>query len=57
MLKTHCYFKLLAVKAAIVEDIKTLSQHFFPVAQQSIVQLAATNERYANFGWDSDYND
>jgi len=28
----HSYFKLLAVKATIVENVKMLSQYLFPVA-------------------------
>ena len=43
-LETHSYFKLLAVKAANVEDVKPLSQYLSPVAEQFIVQLVATNE-------------
>ena len=35
----------------------TLSQYLSPVAQQFIVQLAATNDRYADAGRESDYND
>jgi len=31
-IEKHSYFKLLAVKAAIVEDVKTFSQYLSPVA-------------------------
>jgi len=44
----HSYFKLLAVKVAILEDLKTLSQYLSPVGKQFIVQLAAINEQYAD---------
>ena len=37
MLKTHSYFQLLAVKAAIVEDAKTFAKYLSPVRQQFIV--------------------
>ncbi len=43
-LENHSYFKLLAVKAADVEDVKPLSQYLSPVAEQFIIQLAATYE-------------
>ena len=55
--KKHSYFQLLAVKAAIVEDVKTLSQYISPVVQQFIVKQAAINEQYAVSGWESDDND
>ena len=35
----HSYFKLLAVKAAIIEDVEILPHSLSPVAQQCIVQL------------------
>ena len=53
----HSYFKLLAVKAAIVEDVKTLSQKSSTVAHHLTVEVAAKIERYAVTGWKSDYND
>ena len=53
----HSYFQLLAIKAAVEVDVKTLSQYLSPIAQQFVVQLAATNEQYADTGWESDYND
>ena len=56
-IEKHSYFKVLAGNAMIVEDVKTLSQCISPVTQQFIVQLAATNEHYADISWESDYND
>ena len=55
-IENHSYLKLLAVKAAIVEEVKTVPQNLSTVALHLIVELAIKIERYADTGWKSDFN-